>query len=157
MRVGIGYDIHRLTEGRKLILGGTEIDYPRGLLGHSDADVLTHAVCDAILGAAGLGDIGRHFPDDDESYRGISSLKLLGETGKKIRERGFEIGNIDVTVLCQSPKLAPYLSSMIEKLAGALGVEAASINLKATTLEGLDAVGRGEAISALAVALLTGG
>ncbi len=152
MRVGFGYDIHRLVEGRRLILGGVEIPHDRGLLGHSDADTLTHAVIDALLGAAGLGDIGRHFPDTDERYRGIASLELLEETAAKVRAAGFEIGNIDVTVVLQEPKLAPLAGKMRNILAGTLGAEPSRINIKAATNEGLDAVGRGEAIAAWAVA-----
>ena len=151
MKVGIGYDIHRLVEGRKLILGGVEIDYPRGLLGHSDADVLIHAICDALLGAAGLGDIGRLFPDTDERYRGISSVELLKEVAGKIIEAGFFIGNIDATVILQLPKLAALIPRMEERLASVLDIEMDRINIKATTNEGLDATGRGEAIVAWVV------
>ncbi|MFH1037590.1 MAG: 2-C-methyl-D-erythritol 2,4-cyclodiphosphate synthase [PVC group bacterium] len=152
MRVGIGYDIHRLAKGRRLVLGGVEIPCGRGLLGHSDADALTHAVCDALLGAAGLGDIGRHFPDTDQRYRGISSLKLLATTVATVRAAGFEVENIDVTVVLQEPRLAPLIREMEETLAGTLGIEASRINVKAATNEGLDAVGRGEAIAAWAAA-----
>ena len=151
MRVGIGYDIHQLVEGRKLILGGVEIDFSRGLLGHSDADVLIHAICDALLGASGQGDIGRHFPDTDERYRGIPSAELLKEVAVKIREAGFSIGNIDTTVILQMPKLAYIIPSMEEKLAAVLEIEIDRINIKATTNEGLDSIGKGEAISAWAV------
>ena len=151
MKVGIGYDIHRLVEGRKLILGGVEIDYPRGLLGHSDADVLIHAICDGLLGAAGLGDIGRLFPDTDERYRGISSVELLKEVAGKITEAGFSIGNIDATVILQLPKLAALIPRMEERLASVLDIEMDRINIKATTNEGLDATGRGEAIVAWVV------
>jgi len=151
MKVGIGYDIHRLVEGRKLVLGGVEIDYPRGLLGHSDADVLIHAICDGLLGAAGLGDIGRHFPDTDECYRGISSIKLLKEVAGKIRTDGFVVGNIDATVILQLPKLASIIPQMEDRLAFVMGIEREQINIKATTNEGLDAAGRGEAIAAWAV------
>ncbi len=157
MRVGIGYDIHRLVEGRKLILGGVELEFERGLLGHSDADVLTHAVCDALLGAAGLGDIGRHFPDTDECYRGISSLKLLTEVGRLIAGKGFQIGNIDAVAVLELPKLALRSAEMVENMARSLGIEPSRINIKAATNEGLDAVGRGEAIAAWAVAGLLGG
>lgn len=152
MRVGIGYDIHRLVEGRKLILGGVELDFERGLLGHSDADVLIHAVGDALLGAAGLGDIGRHFPDTDQRYRGISSLKLLFEIGNLIAGRDYWIGNIDAVVILERPKLAPRIGEMVENLARALRIDPSRINIKATTNEGLDAVGRGEAIAAWATA-----
>jgi len=154
MRVGIGYDIHRLVEGRKLVLGGVEIDFSRGLLGHSDADVLIHAICDALLGAAGRGDIGRHFPDTDERYRGISSIELLGEVVRQIRDTGFTIGNIDATVILQLPKLAPIIARMEKRLASVLEIGIEEINIKATTNEGLDAIGRGEAIAVYAVALL---
>ena len=154
MKVGIGYDIHRLVEGRKLILGGVEIDYPRGLLGHSDADVLIHAICDGLLGAAGLGDIGRLFPDTDERYRGISSVELLKEVASKVRAEGFSIGNIDATVILQLPKLAALIPRMEERLALVLDIEMDRINIKATTNEGLDATGRGEAIAAWVVVLI---
>jgi len=154
MRVGIGYDIHRLVEGRILFLGGVEIDFPRGLLGHSDADVLIHAVCYALLGAAGLGDIGQHFPDTDERYLGISSIKIMKEVAGKIRTAGFVVGNIDATVILQLPKLAPLIPRMEESLAAVLEIEREQINIKATTNEGLDATGRGEAIAAWAVALI---
>lgn len=157
MRVGIGYDIHRLVEGRKLILGGVEIDFPRGLLGHSDADVLTHAICDAILGAAGEGDIGRHFPDSDERYRGVSSLTLLKKVGDLIRAGGFRIGNIDATVILQEPKLASCVARMEATLASVLMLPAGKINIKATTNEGLGAIGRSEAIAAWAVAVIGSG
>ncbi len=152
MRVGIGYDIHRLVEGRKLVLGGVELESDRGLLGHSDADVLTHAVCDALLGAAGLGDIGRHFPDTDEHYRGISSLKLLTEVANMIAERRLRVENIDVVVVLERPKIAPLAGEMAQNLAGALGIEPERINIKAATNEKLDAVGSGEAIAAWTVA-----
>ena len=154
MRVGIGYDIHRLVEGRKLILGGVEIDFPRGLLGHSDADVLTHAICDALLGGAGEGDIGRHFPDCDERYRGVSSLTLLKKVRDLIRGRGFRIGNIDATVILQEPKLASYVARMEATLADVLGMEAGEMNIKATTNEGLGAIGRGDAVAVWAVAAI---
>lgn len=157
MRMGIGYDIHRLVEGRKLVLGGVEMESDRGLLGHSDADVLTHAVCDALLGAAGLGDIGRYFPDTDERYRGISSLKLLAEVGEMIARQGLTIGNIDAVVVTERPKLSPRAGEMAGNLARVLGIEIARVNIKAATNEGLDAVGRGEAIAAWAVAGLAGG
>jgi 2-C-methyl-D-erythritol 2,4-cyclodiphosphate synthase len=154
MRIGIGYDIHRMVEGRRLFLGGVEIDFPRGLLGHSDADVLIHAICDSLLGAAGLGDIGRHFPDDDERYRGISSIKLLKEVAGKMRASGFVVGNIDATLILQLPKLAPIIPRMEESLAAVLEIEREQINIKATTNEGLAATGREEAIAAWAVALI---
>lgn len=152
MKVGIGYDIHRLVPGRKLILGGMEIVFPLGLLGHSDADVLIHAVIDALLGAAGLGDIGRHFPDTDNRYRGISSMELLEETKAKVKASGYGIGNLDVTVILESPKLAALIPGMEEKIAEALGIEKTQINIKATTNEGIDSIGKGKAIAAWAIA-----
>lgn len=157
MKVGIGYDIHRLVEGRKLVLGGVELDFDRGLLGHSDADVLTHAVCDALLGAAGRGDIGRHFPDTDERFRGVSSLKLLAEVGTLVAGKGCRVGNIDAVVVLERPKLAPRAGEMAANLARALGIEPGRVNIKAATNEGLDAVGRGEAIAAWATAILEEG
>ena len=153
-RIGHGYDVHRLTEGRALILGGVEIPYALGLLGHSDADVLTHAVTDALLGAAGLGDIGRHFPDSDERYRGISSLRLLAEVREKLKNAGWQAGNIDATILAQRPKLAPYIPEMGANIARVLGMDPGLVNVKATTEEGLGFTGRGEGIAAHAVALL---
>lgn len=154
MRIGHGYDVHRLVEGRPLILGGVEIAWEKGLDGHSDADVLTHAVMDALLGAAHLGDIGRHFPDTDERYRGISSLKLLEAVRQKLCDAGFTVGNIDVTVIAQRPKLAPYLAQMEQALAQTLRVAADRINVKATTEERLGFTGRGEGIACHAVCLL---
>ena len=139
MRIGQGYDVHRLAEGRKLILGGVDIPWERGLLGHSDADVLTHAVMDALLGAAGLGDIGTHFPDSDPAYAGADSLKLLEHVAKLLGERGFSIKNVDATVLAQKPKLAPHIPRMRENLARAMGVGPEQVNVKATTEEGLAA------------------
>ena len=153
-RIGHGYDVHRLTEGRALILGGVEIPYALGLLGHSDADVLTHAVMDALLGAAGLGDIGRHFPDSDERYRGISSLRLLAEVREKLKNAGWQAGNIDATILAQRPKLALYIPEMGANIARVLGMDPGLVNVKATTEEGLGFTGRGEGIAAHAVALL---
>lgn len=154
MRIGHGYDVHRLTEGRPLILGGVEIPWTLGLLGHSDADVLTHAVMDALLGAAGLGDIGRHFPDSDPALRGISSLLLLERVRDLLREAGWELGNLDVTVIAQAPKLAGYLRTMERNLADALAADPEQINIKATTEEQLGFTGRGEGIAAHAVALI---
>lgn len=154
MRIGHGFDVHRLMAERKLILGGIEIPYNLGLLGHSDADVLLHAVCDAILGALGAGDIGKHFPDSDPSYRGISSLKLLAQVTGLARERGFAIGNLDATIIAQRPKLAPYIRSMVESIAATCGVDPERVNVKATTTEQLGFEGRGEGISAHAVVLL---
>ena len=153
-RIGHGYDVHRLTEGRALLLGGVQVPYALGLLGHSDADVLTHAVMDALLGAAGLGDIGRHFPDTDERYRGISSLLLLEHVRRLLADAGWRAGNIDATVIAQRPKLAPFLDEMRQKLAATLGISPACVNVKATTEEGLGFSGRGEGIAAHAVALL---
>ena len=152
MRIGHGYDVHRLVEGRKLILGGVEIPYARGLLGHSDADVLTHAVMDAILGAAGLGDIGRMFPDSDPAYAGADSLVLLDRVLARVGEAGWQVGNVDVTVIAQRPKLMGYLPEMTQKLERRLG--AGRVNLKATTEEGLGFTGAGEGIAAHAVCLL---
>lgn len=153
-RTGLGYDVHPLVPGRPLILGGVEIPYPLGLQGHSDADVLSHAVGDALLGAAGLGDLGRHFPDSDPRYRGISSLKLLEVIREKIRLRGWALVNVDSTVVAQKPRLADYLESMGERLAGTLQVTADRINVKATTTEGLGFAGRQEGLAAYAVVLL---
>ncbi|HIR85061.1 MAG TPA: 2-C-methyl-D-erythritol 2,4-cyclodiphosphate synthase [Candidatus Galloscillospira excrementavium] len=152
MRIGHGYDVHRLVEGRKLILGGVEIPYERGLLGHSDADVLTHAVMDAILGAAGLGDIGRMFPDSDPAYAGADSLVLLDRVLARVGEAGWQVGNVDVTVIAQRPKLMGYLPEMTQTLERRLG--AGRVNLKATTEEGLGFTGAGEGIAAHAVCLL---
>ena len=155
MRVGMGYDVHKLAEGRKLVLGGVEIPYEKGLLGHSDADVLLHAVMDALLGAAALGDIGQHFPDSDERYKGISSIALLKEVGKILQENGYMIENIDSTVIAQRPKLLPYRPQMAENIAAALGIEKEQVSVKATTEEGLGFTGTGEGISAQAIALLS--
>ena len=155
-RIGLGYDVHRLAEGRKLILGGVDIPWERGLLGHSDADVLTHAVMDALLGAAGLGDIGTHFPDSDPAYAGADSLKLLEHVAKLLGERGFSIKNVDATVLAQKPKLAPHIPRMRENLARAMGVGPEQVNVKATTEEGLGFTGSGEGMAAHAVCLIEG-
>ena len=154
MRVGMGYDVHRLVEGRKLILGGVEIPYEKGLLGHSDADVLLHAVMDALLGAAALGDIGRHFPDSDPKYKGISSLLLLKHVGALLEEKCFLIENIDATVIAQRPKLKDYMDQMKRNIAETLGIDEDRVNVKATTEEGLGFTGSGEGISAQAVCLL---
>lgn len=154
MRIGMGYDVHRLVEDRKLILGGVEIPYEKGLLGHSDADVLVHAVMDALLGAAALGDIGKHFPDTDEKYKGISSIELLKHVGNLIEESCYVIGNIDATVIAQRPKLAPYREQMVKNIAEALGISENQICVKATTEEGLGFTGSGEGISSQAIALL---
>lgn len=154
MRSGIGYDIHRLVTGRKLILGGVDIPFEKGLLGHSDADVLIHAICDALLGAAGLGDIGIHFPDTDIAYRGVSSLVLLDKTLQLLESRGFSVVNVDVTVLAQAPKLSPFRKAMQENIADMLQLPADCVNVKATTTEGLGAVGNSEGIAALCVAMI---
>lgn len=154
MRIGHGYDVHKLTPDRPLILGGVTVPYELGLLGHSDADVLTHAVMDALLGAAALGDIGRHFPDHDPSYRGADSLKLLDHVMVLLRQKGWRVGNVDVTILAQRPKLAPYIGQMKENLAIRMGVEPEQVNIKATTEEGLGFTGAGEGIAAHAVCLL---
>jgi 2-C-methyl-D-erythritol 2,4-cyclodiphosphate synthase len=154
MRIGQGFDVHALAEGRKLIIGGVEIPYGKGLEGHSDADVLLHAICDALLGAAGLGDIGRHFPDTDPRYSGIDSRKLLLQVKKKMESLGFKIVNIDATIIAQAPRMAPHVPRMIANIAEDLGVVPAAINVKATTTEHLGFAGRGEGIAAQAVALL---
>lgn len=154
MRIGMGYDVHRLVQDRKLILGGVEIPYEKGLLGHSDADVLLHAVMDALLGAAALGDIGKHFPDTDEKYSGISSIELLRCVGALLEEKCFVIENIDATVIAQRPKLLPYMEQMKENVAQTLGITTDRVNIKATTEEGLGFTGNGEGISAQAVCLL---
>ena len=151
MRVGFGYDVHRLVEGRKLILGGVDIPYEKGLLGHSDADVLVHALMDAMLGAAGLGDIGRHFPDTDDQYKGISSMILLRKVTERLTEAGYMVNNMDVTVVAQRPKLAGYIPQMEENLAQVLGVSETAVNVKATTTEKLGFEGEGLGISAYAV------
>ena len=154
MRIGHGYDVHRLVEGRDLILGGVKIDYKKGLLGHSDADVLLHAVSDALLGAAGLGDIGRHFPDTDPQYKGADSLMLLREVYRKISEKGFRVGNIDVTMIAQKPKLKDFIPQMQENIAAAVGVAPDRVNVKATTEEKLGFTGSGEGMACHAVCLL---
>ena len=156
MRIGHGYDVHRLAEGRKLILGGVDIPWERGLLGHSDADVLTHAVMDALLGAAGLGDIGKHFPDTDPAYAGVDSLKLLAHVAALLREKGFSVSNVDATVLAQRPKLAPHIPQIRDNLARVMGVAPDQVNVKATTEEGLGFTGSGEGMAAHAVALIEG-
>ena len=154
MRIGIGYDVHRLTEDRDLILGGVKIPFDKGLLGHSDADVLIHAIMDAILGALGAGDIGKHFPDTDPQYKGISSVRLLEHVADLMRQQGFEIGNLDAIVIAQKPKIGPYFQEMKEHMAQALGCSPEKINLKATTEEGLGFTGRQEGMAAQAVCLL---
>ena len=154
MRIGHGYDVHRLTEGRKLILGGVDIPYKKGLLGHSDADVLVHAVMDALLGAAALGDIGKHFPDNDPAYKGADSLMLLGRVGEILSEEGYVIENIDSTIIAQKPKMAPHIEQMRRNIADTLELDISRVNVKATTEEGLGFTGTGEGISAQAVALI---
>jgi 2-C-methyl-D-erythritol 2,4-cyclodiphosphate synthase len=155
MKIGIGYDIHRLVEGRRLILGGVEIAFEKGLLGHSDSDVLTHAICDALLGAAALGDIGTHFPDTDPRFKGASSLDLLAHVVTLISERGYKISNIDSTVMAERPKLKPHLQAIRETLAAVLDIDIEQVSVKAKTNEGLESVGRSEAMAAQAVALIT--
>ena len=154
MRIGQGFDIHALAEGRKLIIGGVIIPYERGLAGHSDADVLLHAICDALIGAAALGDIGKHFPDTDARYAGIDSRKLLREVGQLLRARGFRVVNVDSTVIAQAPKLAQYIAAMCTNIAADLELQSADVNVKAKTAEKLGTLGRGEGIAAEAVVLI---
>ena len=154
MRIGMGYDVHKLTSDRKLIMGGVELKYEKGLLGHSDADVLLHAIMDSILGAASLGDIGSHFPDSDEKFRGISSLTLLKEVALLIYSKGYNIGNIDATIIAQKPKMAPYIIEMRKNIADVLNISIDQVNIKATTEEGLGFTGKGEGISAQSICLL---
>lgn len=154
MKIGIGYDVHKLVVGRKLILGGVVIPFEKGLLGHSDADVLVHAVCDALLGAAAMGDIGLHFPDTDPKFKNISSIKLLAKTNAMVHAKGFTIGNIDTIIFAEAPKIGPYRKMMQDKLASTVEVEPGCINIKATTTEGLGIIGKGEGIGAMGVALL---
>ena len=153
-RIGEGWDVHALVPGRKLVLGGVEIPFDRGLLGHSDADALLHAITDALLGAAGLGDIGRHFPDTDERYRGADSRVLLREAARKVREAGFAVVNVDSTIIAQAPKMAPHIPAMQANIAADLGLEARAVNIKAKTTEHLGFTGRGEGIAAEAIALI---
>lgn len=155
MRIGMGYDVHRLVEGRALIIGGVTIPYELGLLGHSDADVLLHAISDALLGAAALGDIGKHFPDTDPAYKGISSMLLLERVGKLLEENMFFIENIDATIIAQAPKMRPYIDQMRENIANALGISTDQVNVKATTEEGLGFTGEGKGISSQAICMLT--
>ena len=155
MRVGLGYDVHKLVEDRELIIGGVKIPYEKGLLGHSDADVLLHAIMDALLGAAALGDIGKHFPDSDPAYKGISSLILLEKVGDLLEEKGFLIENIDATIIAQAPKMRPHIDTMRENIATALKMDVDYVNVKATTEEGLGFTGTGEGISSQAICLLT--
>ena len=152
MRVGMGYDVHKFQQGRGLILGGVEIPYELGLLGHSDADVLLHGIKDALLGAAALGDIGKHFPDTDPAYKGASSIKLLKHVGQLLREEGYEVNNIDGTIIAEKPKMAPYIPQMRKNIAEALGIDEGQINVKATTTEGLGFEGRKEGIASMAIA-----
>lgn len=154
MRIGMGYDVHKLVEGRKLILGGVDIPYEKGLLGHSDADVVVHAIMDALLGAAALGDIGKHFPDTDPAYKDISSIKLLHHVGVLLKENNYSIGNIDATIICQKPKLAPYRDEMVQNVADALDIDINKVCIKATTEEGLGFTGEGLGISSQAIVLL---
>lgn len=155
MRIGMGYDVHRLVEGRDLIMGGVKIPYEKGLLGHSDADVLLHAISDALLGAAALGDIGKHFPDSDPAYKGISSLILLEKVGELLEQGSFLIENIDATIIAQAPKMRPHIDTMRENIAAALHLDVRQVNIKATTEEGLGFTGTGEGISAQAICMLT--
>ncbi len=155
MRVGLGYDVHKLVEGRKLIIGGVDIPYEKGLLGHSDADVLLHAIMDALLGAAALGDIGKHFPDSDERYKGASSIELLKQVGKLLEEHMYVINNIDATLIAQRPKVGPYREQMVENIANALGIEKEQVNVKATTEEGLGFTGSMEGMSSQAIASIS--
>jgi 2-C-methyl-D-erythritol 2,4-cyclodiphosphate synthase len=157
MRVGFGYDVHAFVGGRRLVLGGVEIPHSEGLLGHSDADVLLHAICDALLGAAALGDIGRHFPDSDPAYAGVSSLVLLKEVAVRIRAAGYAVANLDSTVVAQQPRLAPHIPTMVEKISAVLDLPLDKVNVKATTTEKLGFAGRSEGIAAYAVALLVAG
>lgn len=155
MRVGLGYDVHKLVEDRKLILGGVDIPYDKGLLGHSDADVLLHAIMDALLGAAALGDIGKHFPDTDEKYKGASSIKLLEHVGQLLEENLYVINNIDATIIAQRPKVGPYREQMVKNIASALKIDENLVNVKATTEEGLGFTGSGEGISSQAIASIS--
>lgn len=155
MRIGIGYDVHRLVTGRQLILGGVRIPFEKGLLGHSDADVLVHAICDALLGAAGLGDIGLHFPDTDTRYKDVFSINLLKTVAEMIRSGGYEIQNIDATVFAQAPKLSPHRHAIVTTLSTAMGIDPSQVNVKATTTEGLGRIGEGDGMAAMSIALLT--
>lgn len=157
IRVGHGFDVHALVEGRKLIIGGVDIPFERGLAGHSDADVLLHAICDALLGGAGLGDIGRHFPDTDKAYAGIDSRILLRRVAEQLRERGWQTGNVDATIIAQAPKMAPHIARMTAHIADDLGIAIDRVNVKATTTEKLGFTGRGEGIAAEAVCLIVRG
>lgn len=154
MRAGIGYDVHKLVEERDLILGGVKIPHEMGLLGHSDADVLLHAICDALLGAAGEGDLGRHFPDSDQKYKGISSLKLLEEVNRLLKSKGYRLSNLDASIVCQRPKLSPHISQMVDNISSALETERERVNVKATTTEELGFAGRREGIAAYCVVMI---
>ncbi len=154
MRIGQGFDVHALVEGRKLVIGGVEIPHYRGLEGHSDADVLLHAICDALLGAAALGDIGRHFPDTDERYRGADSRGLLRAVAQEVKKAGFKVANVDATIIAQAPRMAPHIARMVANIAADLGIPERDVNVKATTTENLGFTGRGEGIAAQAIALL---
>jgi 2-C-methyl-D-erythritol 2,4-cyclodiphosphate synthase len=154
MRIGQGFDVHALVPGRRLVIGGVEIAHDKGLLGHSDADVLLHAVCDALLGAAALGDIGRHFPDSDARYRGIDSRELLRHVAGLLKEKGLRVVNVDATIIAEAPRMAPHVARMVANIASDIGVETAAVNVKATTTEGLGFTGRGEGIAAQAICLL---
>jgi len=154
VRIGQGFDVHAFAAGRPLVIGGVEIAFDRGLLGHSDADVLLHAICDALLGAAALGDIGRHFPDTDARYKGVDSRELLRHVAALLRERGHAVANVDATIIAQAPRMAPHIARMVENIAADLGVDRAVVNVKATTTEGLGFAGRGEGIAAQAICLL---
>ena len=157
MRIGQGFDVHRLVAGRRLVIGGVEIAHDKGLLGHSDADVLLHAVCDALLGAAALGDIGAHFPDSDPRFKGIDSRKLLREVAALLRARHFRVLSVDATIIAEAPRMAPHVGAMVENIAADIGMEAARVNVKATTTEGLGFTGRGEGIAAQAICLIDAG
>lgn len=154
MRIGLGYDVHKLVENRDLIIGGVTIPYEKGLLGHSDADVLVHAIMDSLLGAAALGDIGKHFPDTDDTYKGISSIKLLEHVGGLLKDNNYKIGNIDATIIAQKPKMLPHIPKMVENISSALKIEGNRVNVKATTEEGLGFTGSGEGISSQSICLL---
>jgi 2-C-methyl-D-erythritol 2,4-cyclodiphosphate synthase len=154
VRIGQGFDVHQLVAGRDLVIGGVTIPYEKGLLGHSDADVLLHAICDALLGAAALGDIGRHFPDSDARYKGIDSRKLLRHVGELVRSHGFEVKNLDATIIAQAPRMAPHIAAMVANIAADLQLDAGAVNVKATTTEQLGFTGRGEGIAASAVCLV---
>jgi 2-C-methyl-D-erythritol 2,4-cyclodiphosphate synthase len=152
-RIGQGFDVHALVAGRRLVVGGVEIPHDKGLLGHSDADVLLHAICDAMLGAAALGDIGRHFPDTDPRYKGIDSRQLLRHVAKLLRDQGLDVSNVDATIIAQAPRMAPHIAAMVANIASDLGIDAARVNVKATTTEQLGFTGRGEGIAAQAICL----